>query len=105
MESPDVRVALRELKEAGVVKINHDRWRIMVGEEALTTAEEASVFFKLLAMCFGAMQGLASKAYVYFGLAKDSQIDTVHVPIELGPREQKLLQVCTEANPYQTAAE
>ncbi len=81
MEQPDVRKALRELKQRGLLKVAAERWIVEVGEEELILSPGLGLLQKLRINFFGWILRLSTPAHKYLGLVYDAAVSKEVIPV------------------------
>jgi KUP system potassium uptake protein len=81
MEQPDVRKALRELKDKKNLPVAAERWIIEVGEEDIITTPSLGLFHRLGVVLFGWLLRLSTPAHKYLGLAFDAAVSKEVIPV------------------------
>lgn len=100
MDSIDIRLALKDLDDLGVLKDRLRLWSVMVGAEAIIIPDGVPWSFRLRVGAFRLIHRLATPAHEYFGLERDALLTSVRVPIMMKPNGQHMLPVSGAANPY-----
>lgn len=98
-EKQNVRELLKSLREDGILPVNQEKWKVLVGEESLSS-EGGGLWFNFRIGLFTVLQKVSPRAHVYFGLESDGQVQPTYVPIKITPDGQSVLDVSAEANPY-----
>jgi KUP system potassium uptake protein len=81
MEQPDIRRALRELRQQGQLTIAAERWIIEVGEEEIILDKSLSFWQTLQVDLFKWTLRLSTPAHKYFGLSRDAAISKEIIPV------------------------
>lgn len=81
MEQPDIRGALRELRQQGRIHIAAERWIVQVGEEEIIIRDDVSFWQLLRIDLFKWTLRLSTPAHKYFGLTYDAAISKEIIPI------------------------
>jgi len=81
MEQPDIRGALRELRQQGQLTIAAERWIIEVGEEEIILDKSLSFLQMLRVDLFKWTLRLSTPAHKYFGLTYDAAISKELIPV------------------------
>jgi len=89
-QTPHVPNLLRTLKQAGLIKINENRWTIQVGEEELILDPSLPFFRRLRLRFFQLILRLSNPADRYFGMREQAGRNKTVVPIIIGPKGAKI---------------
>lgn len=81
MEQPDIRGALRDLRQQGKLTIAAERWIIEVGEEEIILDKNLAIWQMLQVDLFKWTLRLSTPAHKYLGLAHDAAISKEIIPV------------------------
>jgi KUP system potassium uptake protein len=84
MQAPDVPSLLRELRRAGLIRINESRWTIQSGEEAIVPEPALSWLQHRALIVFQQLLHLSTPADRYFGLREYAGRNKIVVPVIVG---------------------
>jgi KUP system potassium uptake protein len=85
MQPPNVPKLLRELKQAGLIKINESRWTIQVGEEEIIIEGSMPWLRRLMLRYFNLILRVANPADRYFGMREHAGRNKTVIPVVIGP--------------------
>jgi KUP system potassium uptake protein len=81
MEQPDIRGALRELRQRGEINIPSERWIIEVGEEEILVADDLPPLDWLKAVFFRFILDISTPAHRFLGLGYDAGVSKEIIPV------------------------
>ncbi|MCK9462542.1 MAG: KUP/HAK/KT family potassium transporter [Proteobacteria bacterium] len=90
MQPPNVPNLLRSLKQAGIIKINENRWTIQVGEEELIIEKSLPWLRRLMLRYFQLILRIANPADRYFGMREQAGRNKTVIPIVVGPDSARI---------------
>jgi KUP system potassium uptake protein len=90
MQPPNVPRLLRGLKQAGLVKINENRWTIQVGEEELIIEKSLPWLRRIMLRYFQLILRVANPADRYFGMREHAGRNKTVIPVVVGPDSARI---------------
>ena len=84
MQPPNVPGLLRSLKQAGLIKINENRWTIQVGEEELIIEKSMPWLRRVMLRYFNQILRIANPADRYFGMREHAGRNKTVIPVVVG---------------------
>lgn len=84
MQHPDVPSLLRTLKNKKLIKINHNRWTIQVGEDEIIIDPSLRSFRRLMLRFFIFILRFTNSADRYFGLREFAGRNKTVIPVLIG---------------------
>ncbi|MCC7432587.1 KUP/HAK/KT family potassium transporter [Candidatus Peregrinibacteria bacterium] len=104
MEQPDVRAALKYLKDEGKIRIHQDRWTVLVGKEEIFVDAGVGFITRFRAEIFRFMHRIATQAHTYFGLSADAGVSLELIPVQFHDATTEVAPVSREAQPLMPLA-